>query len=337
MYKSRGIDLMPYIIGLGIVSILLLLFISYRIYVSERTLIPISIFALIVGAIFQTKLLIKNWAIVLFATLISLIFSLLVFLPNKREYEYDFEDHIEIWPFAFLLIFLMLSVFFAKDKVTPKLTEGITLMQSIAIIYWIVDFGFLKTNNIFLIVLMTIGLILSIFSIFHAFTHAELNRTNRLILSIWSTIIYVVFALEYVFIVFQNLQIENAENLTSGMYIALQYFLLGVSGVYIVQNFLMLVGFLPGKNSFFNSLYYKELKELKSEHIKRYSIEQVNVFHSLFCILFTSGVFYINHEYKIVSRNIAIWVVFTSFPFVLIISEFLIRKTITKSHSKYQQ
>lgn len=324
--KSRGFDLKPYLIVLGTLALLLLIFISYRIYISERTLIPISIFALIVGAIFQTKRLTKNWGIVLTTVLISFIISFTAFLPGKREHIYIFENHIESWPFVFLVFFLILITIFEKEKVTPKLTEGITLIQSMAIIYWVIDFGLLKTHNLFLLFLMIIGLIFSLYSLFHAFTHTELTRTNRLTLSIWSTIIYVVFAVEHIFNVFHNEQIENTENLTSGIYIALQYFLLGVSGVYIVQNYFMLIGFLPGKGSFFNSLYYKELKELKSEHIKRYSIEQIDIIHSLFCVIFTGGIFYINYTYKIVPRNIVIWVVFVSFPIILNIYEYQKKK-----------
>ena len=262
--KSKGVDLKPYLIGLGIFALLLLLFITYRIYISQRTLIPISIFALIGGAIFQTKRLTKSWGIVLTTALISFILSFTAFIPGKREHEYNFENHIEIWPYVFLVFFLILIGAFAKEKVTPKLTEGITLIQSMAIIYWIVDFGLLNTQNLFLIFVLLIALFFSLFSIFHAFTHTELTRTNRLTLSIWSTIIYVIFAIEHIINVFQNEQIENTENITSRIYIALQYFLLGVSGVYIVQSYLMLAGFFPGKGSFFNSLYYKELKELKN-------------------------------------------------------------------------
>lgn len=324
--KNRGFDLKPYFIGLGVLALFLLLFISYRIYISERTLIPISIFALIGGAIFQTKRLTKNWGLVLGTALISFIISFIAFLPGKREHEYVFDKHIEIWPFMFLFIFLFLISVFAQEKVTPKLTEGITLIQSMAIIYWIVDFGLLKTQNLFLISIMIIALFFSLFSIFHAFTHTELTRTNRLTLSIWSTIIYVIFAIEHIYKVFQNEQIENTENMFNGMYIGLQYFLLGVSGVYIVQSYLMLAGFLPSKGSFFNSLYYKELKELKNDHIKRYSVEQIDILHSLFCVIFTGGIFFINYEYKIVPKNIAIWIVFVSFPFILHFYEYLKKK-----------
>jgi hypothetical protein len=321
--KSSRFGLNPIIIGLAVGALMLLLFICYRIYISERTLIPISIFAMIGGALFQTRRLTENWGIVLTTALLSFIISFMAFLPGKREHEYVFENHIEIWPFVFLIFYLLLIGLFAKEKVTPKLTEGITLIQSMAILYWIVDFGLLNTQSWFVMALLSIAVLVSLFSVFHAFTTLALTRTNRLTLSIWSTIIYVVFAVEHICIVFQNETIENTENVTGKILILLDYFLLGVSGVYIVQSYLMLVGFLPGKGSFFNSLYFKELKELKSDHIKRYSVEQTDISHSLFCVLFTGGIFYMNYVYQIVPKNIAIWTVFVSFPFILSSYEYL--------------
>lgn len=324
--KSKGFNLKPYVIAVGVLSLILLLYISYRMYITERVLIPISIFTLIAGAIIETKRITEKWWIVISTALISFFLSFLVFLPGKREHNYDFENHIEIWPYYFLVFFLIFTIVFNKEKVIPKLTEGITLIQSIAIIYWVVDFGLIKSDNLFLIVLICLGLFFSIFSIFHAFTHTELTRTNRLTLSIWSTIIFVLLATENIIRIFHNEQIENTEDITSGFYIGLQYFLLGISSVYIVQNYFMLIGFLPGKGSFFNKQYFKELKELKSEHIKRYSIDQINVLHSLFCIVFTGVIFYLNFYYKIVPKHIAIWIVFVTFPLVIYIYEYLTKR-----------
>jgi hypothetical protein len=324
--KNKGINLKPYMIIVGGLSLILLLYISYRMYITERTLIPISIFALIAGAVFETKRLTEKWWIVTSTALISFFLSFFAFLPGKREHDYNFENHIEIWPYYFLFFFLIITIFFAKDKVIPKLTEGITLLQSIAIIYWVVDFGLITTDNLFLIILMCFGLLFSFFSFFHAFTHTELTRTNRLTLSIWSTIIFVLLATENIIRVFQNEQIENTENITGGFYIGLQYLLLGISSVYIAQNYFMLIGFLPGKGTFFNKQYFKELKELKSEHVKRYSIEQIDILHSLFCIVFTGGIFYLNFYYQIVPKHIAIWIVFVTFPFILYIYECITKK-----------
>lgn len=313
-------------IAVGGLSLILLLYISFRMYIAERNLIPISIFALIAGAVFETKRLTQKWETVISIALFSFGCSFLAFLPGKREHIYNFENHIQAWPYCFLGFFLIFTIGFNKEKVIPKLTEGITLLQSMAIIYWVVDFGLIKTHNLFLIVLMGLGLFFSIFSIFHAFTHTELTRANRLTLSVWSTIIFVLLATENIIQTFQNEQIENTEDITSGFYIGLQYFLLGVSSVYILQNYSMLLGFLPGKKRFFNEQYYKEIKELKSEHIERYSIQQIDVLHSLYCIVFTGGMFSLNFYYKVVPKNIAIWIVFVSFPFIMFVYEFLTKR-----------
>jgi len=104
--------------------------------------------------------------------------------------------------------------------------------------------------------------------------------------------------------------------MAQAMYIGLQYFLLGVSGIYIAQNILMLAGFLPGKGTFFNKQYFRDLQELKNDHINRYSDEQVNILHMLFCVLFVGTAFALNHYYHILPVHLAIWTMFVVFPVI---------------------
>lgn len=309
-------------IVIGLLLLALTIYVGFRIQSSGRRLIPISIIAIIAGVIFEGKRLSDKWSTVLWTALGSFIFSFLTFLPGKREHNYNFEDHIAMWPYGFIIFFAIFSIAFHGDKVIPKLTEGITLLQSIAVVYWVVDYGFIDTDNVFLKSLMAIGLIFSLYSVFHAFTHAILSRRSRLTLSIWSSIIMMLFASDNIYGVYQNEQIEDTADITHGLYIGLQFFLLGVSGIYIVQNFIMLMGFLPGKGTFFNAQYFRNLKELKSDHIKRYSDRQVNILHSFFCMLFTGTIFVLNYHYQILPRNVAIWIVFVVFPFILIIYDY---------------
>ena len=325
--KSRkGFDLKPYIIVIGLLLLALTIYVGFRMQSSGRRLIPISVLALIAGVIFEGRRISDKWLTVLLTALGSFVLSFIAFLPGKREHGYNFENHIEAWPYWFVIIFAILSIAFHGDKVIPKLTEGITLLQSIAVIYWVVDYGFIETNSLFLKSLMIIGLIFSLYSVFHAFTHAILSRTSRLTLSIWSSIIIMLFASDNIYRVYQNEQIENTADITHGLYIGLQFFLLGVSCIYIVQNFLMLMGFLPGKGTFFNAQYFRDIKELKGDHIKRYSDRQVSILHSFFCVLFTGTIFGLNYHYQILPRHVAIWVVFVSFPFILIIYDTATRR-----------
>ena len=319
---SKGFDLKPFLIVIGLLIIGMTIYIGFRMNNSGRRLIPLSVLALIAGVFFESKRLTEKWLPVLFTALGSFIFSFIAFLPGKREHIYNFENHIEMWPYTFFFIFIIFSIIDHKDKVIPKLTEGITLLQSIAVIYWVIDYGFVDNDNLFLKSLMVVGLLFSLYSVFHAFTHTILSRTSRFTLSIWSSIIMLLFAADNIYRVYQNEQIENTADLTHGLYIGLQYFLLGISAIYIVQNFIMLTGFLPGKETFFNAQYYRDLKELKSDHIKRYSDRQVSILHSFFCVLFTGTLFFLNYHYQILPRHIAIWTVFVIFPFILILYDY---------------
>jgi hypothetical protein len=322
MSKNRRLIFNIALFFIGLLVLSFTIYVGYRLSISGRRLIPLSVIAIIGGVIFEGRRISDKWSVVLLTALGSLILSFLAFLPGRRENNYNFEDHIAVFPYWFIIIFAIISIVFHGEKVIPKLTEGITLLQSIAVVYWVVDYGLLDTDSIFLRLLMVIGIIFSLYSIYHAFTYAILSRTSRLTLSIWSTIVMMLFASDNMYNVYQNEQIENTTDIAHRLYIGLQFFLLGVSSIYIVQNFLMLMGFLPGRGKFFNAQYFREVRELKSDHIKRYSTQQVNILHSSFCLLFTVTVFGLNYHYQILSRHVAIWLVFFTFPVVLIFYDF---------------
>lgn len=310
-------DAQAILIIVAFLFIPMLIYVVYRIYTSERHLIPVGVLAIIAGVFFEGKRLSEKWSPVIYTALGAFVFSFLAFLPGKREHNYDFEDHIALWPYWFIFIFAIISIAFHGNKIIPRLTEGITLLQSIAVIYWVVDFGLFNLDGWIKKSVVMIALIPSFYSIFHAFTHTPLSRENRLRLSIWSSVVLMLFAVDNIYRVYQNEQIENTADMTHGLYVGLQFFLLGVSVIYIVQNFLMLAGFLPGKDRFFNDQYYHELAQLKNDHINRYSDRQVSILHSFFCVLFTVTIFAINYFFQILPRHVAIWTVFVVFPFVL--------------------
>lgn len=325
--SEKGFKLKNYMIFIGSIIVLFLIYIGYRINNSQERIIPISVIALIFGVLYESKRISEKWSTVLFSALGSFVFSFLSFLPGKRESVYNFENHIEIWPYTFIFFFIITNIVINEDKIIPKLTEGVTLMKSVAVIYWVVDYGFVNTENKFVLSIMIIGVLFVIFSAVHAFTNIKLSRTNRLILSIWSSIILVLFALDNIYRVYQNDDIENTNNLIKGVWIGIQYFLLGISSVYIVQNMFMLIGFLPGKQSFFNDKYYRELEELKNQHIKRYSDEQISITNSIFCVFFTSTIFYLNFKYQILPRHTSIWLAFVLLPIILYIYKYIITRS----------
>ena len=265
----------PIVVILGIVGLALTIYIGYRTSLSNRKLFSVSILALFAGLLYESFRVSDKWKTVVAIFIGAYFFSLLNFLPGKREAHYNFENHIESWPYFFIFLFAMIFAIVNKDKVTIKLTEGITLLLSLSLIYWTVDYGFTNYHNWFAITLLTLAFIFSAFSILNALTNMQLTRTVRLTLSIWSTVIMFAFAIDNIIRVFSNQDIESSQYLSQELYIGLQYFLLGVSAVYIMQNFILLTEFLPSKNG----NYKADLKENINTHIDRCSDKQVSIGH----------------------------------------------------------
>ena len=306
-------DFLAAIILIGLLLILLTIYFVKRIHDTDKVLIPISVLALIAGLIYEYKSICEKWITVLLTTLVSFALSFLAFLPGKREHNYSLDSHIEAWPYTFCFFFTLIAICFYTKKTTPILTEGITLLQSIAIIYWVIDIGSFDPSNMFVFIFTIIGVIYSILTIFNAFSYSELSRNTRYHLSIWSTLIMAILASDNIYRLYSGDQIEATQEFHSALFIFGQYFLLGVSSIYIVQNFYMLLEFLPNRNS----NYKKDYKELKKRHIERYSIEQIKKSHALLCIIFASFIFYLNYYYKLFPRNFVIWSVFLLFPLII--------------------
>ncbi len=303
---------MPIVIVIGVIGLLLTLYIGYRASISDRKLFSVSLLALFSGLLFESIRVSGSWKTVAGIFAGTYLFSLIAFLPGKREQVYNFENHIEMWPYFFLFIFAIFFGIAYKDRVTAKLTEGVTLLLSLSLVYWTVDYGFTNYHNWFAYTLLTISFFMTVFSIINALTNLHLSRTTRLTLSVWSTVIMFAFAVDNIFRVFDNPDIESTY-LSYGLYIGLQFFLLGVSAVYIMQNYMLLAAFLPSKNG----NYRRDLKENKKDHIDRFSDEQVLTGHSILCILYTLTFYGLNYKYQILPRHTMIWLVFLTFPLFL--------------------
>lgn len=300
----------------GILTCIFFGYIFYQTYQSERSLISLMIIPLIAGIIIENLRLSSGWASLLLRIFGALLFSVLAFLPGKSEGNYILENHIEMWPYWFVIFFVVFSAISHEKKIIPKLTEGITLLQSIAIIYWIIDIGFFNFHEALDYILIGIGLFFILFSFLHAFTYLKLARNTRLYLSIWSSIIMVIFGVDFIYRVFNfdyfadNIIINDQLNI-------LQYFLLGVSLIYIFQNAFMLLVYIPSKRRFYGKEHMKEIRTMNKTHIKRYSQKQIKISDSLLALIITSIIYYINYIYHIIPRHTLIWLIFWVFPLIL--------------------
>jgi hypothetical protein len=307
-------------------------YVIFRTYQSQNSLLSIMTIPLILGIIFENRRLSTEWKTILIKVTISLVLSIFAFLPGKRERNYSFENHIEMWPYFFIGFFVFASVIYHDKKIIPKLTEGTTLLQSISIVYWIIDIGFLNFKNGFAYTIMAIGLVFCFVSFIHAFSYIKLTRTSRLFLSIWSSIIMIIFAIDHIYRVYNFDYFVDYKMLNDGLNI-LQYFLLGVSLIYIFQNAFMLFTYLPDKHSFYGKSQMKEIREMNKTHIKRYSLNQIKISDSIIALIFTSGIYYWNYKYQIMPRHTLIWLIFWIFPFVIWLKEIIIKKRKTTANT----
>ena len=311
--------MIPIVIVLGIAGLALTIYIGYRASISDRKLFSVGLLALFAGLLFESFRVSGSWKTVISIFIGSYFFSFINFFPYKREHNYIFENHIESWPYVFIFFYAFAFAFFHKNKVTAKLNEGTTLLQSLSVVYWAVDYGFADHHNWFATTLLAIALSFSAFSALHALTYLHLSKTTRLTLSIWSSVIMFAFALDNIIKVFNNPDIENSKYLSEGLYIGLQYFFLGVSAVYIMKNYMLLATFFPKKNSD----YRNDLRESKKDHLDRYSDKQVSISHSLLCILYAATLYGLNYTYQILPRHTMIWLVFLTSSFILKLTEML--------------
>jgi hypothetical protein len=292
-----------------------------------RQHISFNILALVAGIIFESARLTDKWSSIIYRVFGSLMASFYITHDNNvlgsimasyysyltHDRIYNSENDFQLWAFMFIFVFSLSSAVFHGAKLNPKLTEGISLIQSIAILYWIVENDFLRSNNFFDKLLVLYGTLLSLYSTYQALTYRHLSENKRFLLSIWSSIIMFLFAIDNIIGVFHLEKIENTSEFIDKLYIGIACFFLGISTIYIVQNCEMLAGFWPTKNT----PYSETLKKIKNEHLSRYSDKQVNKRHSILCIIFALSIFVSNFFFQFVECNLAIWIVFVILPFVL--------------------
>ena len=299
-------------------------FVFYRIYQNEKKLISIMMIPVILGIIYENRRLSVSWGELILKLVLSLFISLVAFIPGKKEFDYSLDHHIETWLYAFIIIFTLLSVYDHGEKLIAKLTEGVSLLLSVSIIYWIVDIGFLNFDDIFSFSLVAIGLIFSIFTFTHAFSYVKLSRTARLFLSVWSSIIMIIFAIDYIYRVFKFDYFVGNEYLNNGLNV-LQYFLLGVSLIYIFQNAFMLLEYIPSKHRFYGKEHMKDIRKMNKSHVKRYSMEQVKISDSFIILAIVSLIYFINFRYQLMPRHTMIWLVLWLSPIVIWIKSYLLK------------
>lgn len=310
--KKGGINFNYVISVYVLVIIVITVIIGYNLWLSGSTLFSLSLIPLLAGLMFESLRISPSLKSGLKYYAIAYIISLISFLPDKHERGYNFENHAEKWPYVFILVFLIVFITANKKRVTAHLTEGTSLLLSLSIIYWYFDYGF-STDGFFGKLIIFALLLSAAFSIINAFAYFELSKSNRLALSVWSSVVISAFSIDNIIRVYSNQNIEDSQYFSDAFYIGLQFFLLGVSAVYMAQNFNLLLRFLPNKSE----KYSVTLKENVNDHLARYSEEQAGVYHSALCVVSVGGVYFLNYTFHILPRHTMIWLALFLFPLIM--------------------
>jgi len=314
--QIKQADYKSFFFFLGFVVSILAVYVALKLNSYEKAYIPVSMFALIMGLLFEYRRISRNWSYVLYITLGSFVLGFIVLLMGKEEGANLFDKDIIILPLAFLFFFVSIAVVVHEKNIVAHLTEGITLMQSIAMIYFILDTGCLQSRFIPLKLLGILGGLISLTVIFYSLSSFELSKKSRFRLSIWSSVIMVILAADNIFHVYLNEPIEATNDFWQAGYIGTQYFLLGVASIYIAQNFFMLMDFIPGKAPKSWQGYLNHFYHLRGKHIMRYSRQQIKIPQGLLCLLLCSAMFGLNYYFRFVPRSFLIWSVFILFPMI---------------------
>lgn len=280
----------------------------------DLAVVPYLTLPLILGLILENRRLEKNWKMLALKIMLAIICASVI--SFFKVLESDISTEVALWPYTFIFFFALFSALYHDRKVTPVITEGTTLLQSISIIYFILHYGYLEFSNFFEILIWGIGLLFCLLSLYNAFSYTSLSSKLRLLLSIWSAVIMLVFSLVYILSVYHytrftgNFYIDNSLNFT-------QYFLLGISLIYLIQNARMVVVYIPSKNSFFDKAHMKRISRMNKLHVWRYSKEQVKIKDSLLILFLTSAVYFLNYSLDLIPPYTMIWIVFWSAPMII--------------------
>ncbi len=278
-------------------------FLFYRIYAVDRKIFHLGFIPLLLGLIYELRRVTQKWSTVFISTLIAFLLSFFAFSHEKNEKQYVFDDHLQTWPYFFLGCFVLVSlvVYLISENVN-QITEGVTLLFTISINYWILANGYWNDGNVIIKALVVLNWIASLFTLYHSLSYHPLGKVNRVLLSLWYAFTGIILAADNCYKLYQQRNTDLVTSSAESWLLFCQYFLLGVSSIYIVQN-LLLAGayFIPSKN------YGELIREAHDAHLKRFSKEQVYIIDAVIIILISVTLFTLNYFYEFVPINFMIW------------------------------
>lgn len=263
--------------------------------------------AFLIGKTAELRKITGDWWSVVKILGCAAIFSMIVFLPTKGGPVRSFEEQLESIPILFALSSLIATSAFYREKLTSEIGEGISLLHSLALLYYLLELARAGTISPMWLIPCIVP---AAWAITHALTKIDLGLKDRLWLSLWSSLISLIFGVVYLLRV---LEMDNVEQLVAaGSYlraaiISSDFFLLGASGVYLLQNAMMLLLYIPGRNNLGSGTYMAQVENLNRQHIRRFSSDQVDRRDALFALILVGGMFIANYFFQLTRPEFVVW------------------------------
>ena len=240
-----------------------------------------------------------------------LLISCFALLPSKHEISYNIYEHIGQWQITIAVVtpIIIAADLYLNKRVVIPLTEGSTLVYTIVFNYWFYENIGVIDNN-FKIFLVSIIILFSLYAVMNALTYAPLSKINRIILSVWNTVIMLFLSIFFVIMTLSGTnpkKLSMITNYDTFTIIVLKYFFVGTALIYIVYNLLMITNFLPNPRGFTIKRYKSDLHNAESQHLARYDDRQTHVITSLLLIILSCSILFININYHLLPPSLIIW------------------------------
>ncbi|MCA1761776.1 MAG: hypothetical protein LC664_02065 [Flavobacteriales bacterium] len=116
------------------------------------------------------------------------------------------------------------------DKGVVPIGEGQTLLLNIGLIYLLAEWKWYSRYETLQLLSIVCVLVFTIYVLFHAFSRHPLSKTHRFILSLCSSIIFLIFSINHISLLMVDTVRESAISISNWTLIV-NYFLLGVAAI----------------------------------------------------------------------------------------------------------
>lgn len=305
-------------------GIVILLSICLRVYFSGFKNFYYPIFPICLGILLQSfkynisiKENIENFkACMVVATYITAPFLVLILFSLFKIELTDFLGIIDLYaaffPIILFAFYVIILVDHAGKEFAVKFSEGLTFLKSLSLIYYAIEMDLFSYSGFFANVFIALGIFLILLSIVSAFTYIKITNNLKVILSVWSTLILLLFTFNHIsslFSSFNSLQLNPM--------LVLDFFILGSSAVFIAQNIDALLYYYPENTEFFSKYHFKQIEKANRKQMERYKDEQVRIIDSFICLIIASTFYSLNYILKIFSAQSAIWISLLFIPNVI--------------------